>query len=527
MKIRHRRFSIHRGAWSVVACLSAAPATALASHAPTLEWATYYGDGIDGIDDLAATDDGVVVIGDVGSEPTLFATPGAHQEHPGSESDAFMAYFDAAGKLRWATYYGGGGDEHPGVVVVDRRRGAIYFVGMTASADAIATPGAHQTEHVCAKPPAPCELDLFIARFDLDGHREWATYYGGTGTEEIPVAAAVDAAGNLFLCGTTTSKKGLTTPGSHQPKWHKKDTFPTYLAKFDEHGDLQWGTYYGAGCSGLAIDEARDAVYVAGDGPPKRHHDLATPGAHQRKPAGLNDGFLSRFTGDGEHVWGTFYGGPGRDRAAEVAVDGKGGVYLLGETDSSDGIASEGAHQDAYGGGLHDLFLAKLEPDGERVWATYIGGVGSDAPGSLATVHAWGRSGVYVTARARSPGLATAGAPRTELLGKSDGLFAEFAGDGSLEWSTYFGGSDEDGAHSIDISPDGLIYLLGSTRSPDGIATEGAYQTELTGVASYYIAQFSDESASGGCRIAEPLSGGALALLVGLVARRRRRAAVG
>lgn len=508
----------------ILAGLSAvAPGVAQAEGAPHLDWSTYYGDGLNPIDDMAAAPDGCVVAGQVADVPLLNATPGTHQETPGGGSDAFLGYFDTSGQPRWGTYYGGAADEFTGAVAIDRTRGVVYLVGVTGSDDNIATPGAHQPQRACPELPGDCEHDLFIASFDLEGQRRWGTYFGGSGTEEVTIAAAVAGTGDLYVCGYTTSMAGLTTAGSHQPDWGDDDSFPAFLAKFDVDGALKWGTYYGGGCTALAVDDARDAVYIIGTG----SGEPGTPGTHQEVPASVPDAFVARFSGAGELVWGTFYGGSGHDYASSVAVDGEGGVYLLGETASYDGIASEGAHQGTFGGGLSDLFLAKLDPDGGRVWGTYLGGPGVDVPGELATPAALGAvSGeVYVAGRTDSPGLASDDALHPGLAGASDALLAKFAADGALVWATYYGGSDKDGGYRVDVAPSGRIYLVGWTRSHDGIATSAAYQGDFTGGDARFVAQFEDPRQSGGCRIGGSLPAGVLLLLGGLFALSNRRRA--
>jgi len=74
-------------------------------------------------------------------------------------------------------------------------------------------------------------------------------------------------------------------------------------------------------------------------------------------------------------LWGTYYGGSGGDWGNSVAVDGSGNVYLAGYTQSSDAIATSGAHQSTFGGNI-DAFLVKFNSSGIRQWGTYYGGSG-------------------------------------------------------------------------------------------------------------------------------------------------------
>jgi hypothetical protein len=104
---------------------------------------------------------------------------------------------------------------------------------------------------------------------------------------------------------------------------------------------------------------------------------LGTPGTHQPVPSDEMSLILARFDAAGNRLWGTYYDGPGFDRPGGVAFGPAGDVFFVGRTSSADGIATPGALQVAYSDGL-DGFLVRLNPNGERVWGTYIGGAGDD-----------------------------------------------------------------------------------------------------------------------------------------------------
>lgn len=76
-------------------------------------------------------------------------------------------------------------------------------------------------------------------------------------------------------------------------------------------------------------------------------------------------------------VWGTYYGGTDDDIAFTSVVDNAGCCYIAGRTYSTSNIASSGAYQMIMGG-LGDAFFAKFSPSGQRIWATYYGGMASE-----------------------------------------------------------------------------------------------------------------------------------------------------
>ncbi|HET6244900.1 MAG: SBBP repeat-containing protein [Bacteroidetes bacterium] len=313
------------------------------------QWGTYYGGSeydygyscvVDGIGN-------VYLAGDTYS-PNAIATPGAHQVTLGGNRDAFLVKFNSLGVRQWGTYYGGIGDDWGYSCAVDGS-GKVYLAGGTYSANAIATPGAHQDT-------LGGYYDAFLVQFNSLCVRQWGTYYGGS-ESAWGSSCAVDGSGNVYLAGNTYSDNAIATPGAHQATLG--GDCDAFLAKFNSLGVRQWGTYYGGSGwdwdSSCAVDGSGN-VYLAG----VTYSDnfIATPGAHQATYGGYGDAFLVQFNSQGIRQWGTYYGGSGYDIGRSCAMDGIGNVYLAGYTNSANAIATIGAHQATFG--VYDAFLVKF-----------------------------------------------------------------------------------------------------------------------------------------------------------------------
>ena len=86
-------------------------------------------------------------------------------------------------------------------------------------------------------------------------------------------------------------------------------------------------------------------------------------------------------------------------------------------------------------------------------------------------------SNLYVIGSTMSnSGIATAGSYQPTLAGLSDVYFAKYDKDGVQIWSTYFGGNNNDFGQSITVDDQGYIYITGFTNSGLGIASAGAFQ---------------------------------------------------
>lgn len=116
-----------------------------------------------------------------------------------------------------------------------------------------------------------------------------------------------------------------------------------------------------------------------------------------------------------------------------------------------------------------DAFVAKLTPDGQTLWATYLGGLDQDTPAAL-TLDAQGN--VYVTGSTASPDF-PATAPRIGPAGNSSAFVAKYSPAGTLMYSVLFGGEASNTATAIAIDPGQNAYVIGSTNSGQFPVTPG------------------------------------------------------
>ncbi len=112
-----------------------------------------------------------------------------------------------------------------------------------------------------------------------------------------------------------------------------------------------------------------------------------------------------------------------------------------------------------------------LTIDPVLVYSTYFGGTslervsaGGDSGGQVATDAA---GNTYVVASTLSNDLPTQSAVQTAAGGSNDVFVAKFSPTGTLLFSTYLGGSQNDDPAAIRVHSDGTIYVAGTTNSPD------------------------------------------------------------
>ena len=339
------------------------------------QWSTYFGGNDLDYGNNITTDlfGNVYITGNTSSAANI-STPGTHQTSlGGGPNDAFLAKFNNSGVLQWSTYYGGYLDDNAYAVKTDAA-GNVYIAGITSSNDSIATPGLHQTVNNGG-------LDAFVVKFNSSGVRIWGAYYGGSNADYLS-GLAIDASGNVYICGSTQSISSISTPGSFQPNIDTTGSYPdAFVAKFSNNGNFLWGTYFGGNGTDLASDVATDFLgNVIISGFTYSTNNISTPGSFQSNFSGSQDAFVAKFNSAGNLAWSTYYGGPYNVTYGNGITCGPdGSIYLAGNTNDTSGIATPGSHQPNFGG-FFDAYLVKFGMTGNRIWSTYYGGTANEEP---------------------------------------------------------------------------------------------------------------------------------------------------
>ncbi|RYD58333.1 MAG: hypothetical protein EOP56_05285 [Sphingobacteriales bacterium] len=445
---------------------------------PVLSWATYYGSDAqwDYSTGLGTDPLGNVYIGGTTFSTNNIATIGAHKTALGpDDGDTYLVKLNPEGIVQWATYYGGEALDGPSDIVVNPA-GDVYITGYTASQTGISTAGSHQPAYGGG---AVMIGDLYLAKFNTNGVRQWGTYYGGF-MGEYNAHLCLDADNNVYLSGNSISSDKIATNNAYQTSLNGgQDGF---VVKFDKDGKRIWATYCGGNwddeIEAVATDRQGN-VYVAGF--TFSETGIASANAHQGTYANLNttvkDGFLISFDKHGNKRWGTYYGGNGYDYIKAVKCDYAGNVYIAGRTSSTNKIATAGTYQPAYSDSV-DGFVAKFDANGVRKWGTYFGSVSDDEINDISV----SRSGhAFVSGFSHNTNLATTGSIQPVNKGDQDVFLTEFDEDGSRLYTTYFGGNGFDQVSKVLHDRRGSIYLTGNTASKIGLATASAHKASLFG----------------------------------------------
>ncbi|MEB2283139.1 MAG: SBBP repeat-containing protein [Myxococcales bacterium] len=306
----------------------------------------------------------------------------------------------------------------------------------------------------------------------------YATYLGGP-SNNAGRAIAVDANGNAYVTGTTTSATFPTLGGLTDPNDALQGSQDAFVTKLDANGALVYSTYLGGsgsdGGNGIAVDD-QGSAYVAGE-TDSVDFPTANPLPAPNNALQNTDGFVTKLNAAGNAlVYSTFLGGSAaNERANAIAVDDSRNAYVVGETFSDDfPVAGTLANNVMHG--LTDAFVSKLATNGSSlVYSLYLGGSSAEKALGVAV-----RSGeAYVTGRTQSSDFPVASglpAPNNGLRGFSDGFVTKVnAAGNALVYSTYLSGSgDVDDGNAIAVDGDGNAYVGGKTVSSNFLGTTPA-----------------------------------------------------
>lgn len=187
--------------------------------------------------------------------------------------------------------------------------------------------------------------------------------------------------------------------------------------------------------------------------------------------------------------YSTYVGGSGAEGLGGVAVDAIGNAYITGTTDSTD-FPTQGPAQPSNSGGF-DIFIAKVNPTGSAlVYATYLGGGGSETGTDIALD---GLGHAYVTGHTTSTDFPAVNAFEDTFQGGAntgDAFLAKLSPDGStVLYATYVGGTGDDRGFSIAVDGLDSPYIGGETTSTD-FPLENPFQSTPGGSFDAFAAKF-------------------------------------
>jgi hypothetical protein len=291
----------------------------------------------------------------------------------------------------------------------------------------------------------------------------WSSIYGGRNNEGG--SACRRLADGYIVVGSTYS--------------YGSGDYDVYLLKLDDFGDTLWARTFG----GTGTDYGYDVIPTADSG-------FLVVGSTTSFGAGNRDAYIIKTDRNGNFIWSRTYGGTLADEARSVANHPDSGFVICGMTES-------------FGPGYADVYLLRLNKDGNEIWTRAYGGAGGDNAYSIKRTPSndyivvgstgsfgEGYSSVYAlkinqlgdtlwtttyggakadfgrsVAVTQDGGFIFAGRTHSYGAGYGDVYIVKTDSDGNFQWENYYGGKWEDNGYSVYPSMDGGYLIAGTTES--------------------------------------------------------------
>ena len=301
-----------------------------------------------------------------------------------------------------------------------------------------------------------------------NGAYQWARSFGGQNADYVE-AVVSDTSGNVYVAGSWYGTVDFD-PGTKTANLTSKNgnRFDIFIQKFDKNGNLLWVKSVGSNdndyVNDMAIDHTGNLLLTgsfkatADFDPGSSTHNLTSPGG--------NDIFILKLNSNGQFVWAKSIGRNASEIGYGIDTDAKGNVLVtgafIGTVDFNPGT---GRNNLVANTGGTDVFVLKLSPAGNYVWAKSFGGTRGDIGKSIATD---AQGSCYLTGEFQSrvdfnPG--TSIVYRTST-GFRDIFVEKLDSNGNFAWVAAMGSSrNDDLSRSIATDPSGNVYTTGEFYS--------------------------------------------------------------
>lgn len=305
--------------------------------------------------------------------------------------DGWILKLDASGNTTWQKRYGGAYNDRTWAVY-QTSDGGYVVAGYTNSF-------------------GQGSYDFWVMKLNSDGTVAWQKTYGDVQSDE---ASAIQQTtdGGFIVAGASKS----FSPGNYD----------FWVLRLNPDGSVAWQRRYGGGADDYAyfIRETTDHGYI-----------LA--GYTDSFGAGLRDGWILKLNSSGGVVWSKTFGG--------LNIDGIGCVQ-----ETSDGYIATGATL-SYGAGGADVWVLKLDGNGDVVWQRAYGGSNNDF--------------AYFIQPTSDGGFVLAGETSSFGAGGREAWVVKLSSTGNITWQKTLGGAADDWTWSIQQTTDGGYVAAGQSVS--------------------------------------------------------------
>lgn len=349
-----------------------------------------------------------------------------------SSYDFWLLKFNAAGVQQWQNIYGGSDDDRAQEVIttVD---GGFAIIGSSKSIDGDVSENSGSS-------------DFWVLKVNDLGNIEWERSFGYSGVDNgLSVLQTQDQGFLISGVLDVTSSNGEGNTNRIGSSRHAGGDY--WILKLNEMGVLQWSRLFGGTYTDTphAINETQDGDFIIVGSSDSIDLDISNS-------KGSYDYWVLKLSGAGDLIWEKSFGGSEIDEAKAMAPAIDGDFLIVGDSRSQDSDVSTNY-------GAADVWIIKLNTDGELVWEKSFGGSNFDG---VQGIHPVQNGGFIIAGNSRSSDI-----DLSENKGENDAWLFKISDHGSLEWQTSVGGSNIELLMDVVELENGNIISVGNASSSD------------------------------------------------------------
>lgn len=385
---------------------------------------------------------------DVDPSPTSTAT----LSQVGGGVDIWITKFNSSGEYIWGKVFGGTDGDLPYGIDVDSN-GNVFVVG-TYAGTVDFDPGAGTTSRTSRG-----NNDNFVVKLTTDGNFAWVKEFGGA-NEERATGVVLDSNNNILVTGLFNDNVDFN-PAPLETNTVTGNYADGFVLKLDPNGGYLWAKGFGGSSAdygeGIAVD-SNNNVYVTGRYTGNVDFD---PGAGITTIAGsaTNGAFILKLNSDGNFGFARGFDGTGQDVGLEIEVDSGGNILTAGQFQSTVDFDPGAGTANLTTSPSSAIFLLKLDPSGNYLWAKSWGGSG-DLPWDLKITSSNDvlLSGDYLGTVDFDP---NAGTSNYTVQDTTDGFILKLDSSGNFVWVSTLRGSQSQQPRAIELISGGYILVAG------------------------------------------------------------------
>ena len=301
------------------------------------------------------------------------------------ESDIFIQKLDTSGDFIWAKSLGSEGAEFALNVTIDVE-GNVITVGQfyhTVDFD----PGTGTVNLI-----SNGASDIFIQKLDANGNFIWAKSIGSS-TGDDPQSVSTDSLGNIFISGGVGGFNEAVDfdPGPGVFNIIVIGYYDVFTQKLDTNGDFLWAKSIGSTGVDSGYDHAAGGhtdqlgnIYTIGVYSGTADFDPG-PETLIYTSNGELDFFIQKLDGNGNLIWAKSMGASEMDRAHSITNDALGNVYIVGSFMNTVDFDPGPDIFNLSSNGGWDIYILKIDANGDFSWAMSMGSTWNDAAYSITT----------------------------------------------------------------------------------------------------------------------------------------------